>query len=151
MEGFGGFIKSIEPGVFAFKLGGQGEVTKENLVWRNQRGVAEVPSPLVLAEKMFLVRNGGIVHCRDLGDGKDVYRGRLGAAGGYYASPVAAGENIYFASDRGMITVIDGQASKLNVVARNDLQEPIMATPAVVQNVIYARTAGHLYAFGLPR
>ena len=57
---------------------------------------------------------------------------------------------VYFASDRGVVTVIDDQAAKLTVLARNDLQESIMATPALVDGSIYVRTAGHLYAFSGP-
>ena len=110
--------------------------------------VAEVPSLLIYADRMFLVRNGDIVHCRNLETGKDIYRGRLGAIGGYYASPVAAGGNVYFASDRGAVTVISADAPQLKVLARNELGEPIMATPALVDGVIYIRTDSHLFAFG---
>jgi len=72
---------------------------------------------------------------------------RLGAAGAYFASPVAAGGRIYFASGDGVVSVI-GAGDKLEVLARNDLQEPLFATPAIVENVIYIRTPAHLYAFG---
>jgi hypothetical protein len=37
---------------------------------------------------------------------------------------------------------------KLDVLARNDLQEEIFATPAVSGGTRYVRTSGHLYAFG---
>jgi hypothetical protein len=37
---------------------------------------------------------------------------------------------------------------ELNVLARNDLNERIMATPAIVDGTIYVRTDKHLYAFG---
>ena len=145
--GFGGFIKRTEPGVFALKLGGQGELNRESVVWHNKRRVAEVRSLLVLEDRIFVVRNGGIVHCRELATGKDLYRGRLGATGGYYTSPVAADGKVYFASDRGLVTVIDAHSSKLSVLARNDLGEPIMATPALVDQRIYLRTEDHMYAF----
>ena len=146
--GFGGSTKKTEPGTFAIKLGGEGKLNQESILWKNSRGVAEVPSLLIFAEKMFLVRNGGIMHCRDLETGKDVYRGRLGPIGGYYASPVAADGKVYFASDRGVITVIDGNTSKLRVISTNDLKQSIMATPALVEGKVYVRTNEALYAFG---
>jgi hypothetical protein len=34
------------------------------------------------------------------------------------------------------------------VLARNNLGEQIVATPALVDGQIYVRTEGHLYAFG---
>jgi len=39
-------------------------------------------------------------------------------------------------------------ADALDVLARNDLQESITATPAIADNKLYVRTAGHLWAFG---
>jgi len=37
---------------------------------------------------------------------------------------------------------------ELKVLARNQLDSPILATPALVDGKIYVRTEGHLYAFG---
>jgi outer membrane protein assembly factor BamB len=144
----GDFIKNAPQGVFAIQLGAAGDATTSNVRWQMKRGVAEVPSLLVLPDRMFLVRNGGIVHCRDLATGQDLYQGRLGAVGGYYASPVMAGGNVYFASDRGAVTVVAANSPQLEVLARNDLQEPIIATPAAVDGRLYVRTAAHLYALG---
>ena len=148
-DSFGGFMNQSEPGVYAIRLGGEGDASKTNIDWHAKKGVAEVPSPLIVGDRMFLVRNGGIVHCRDVTTGKDIYRGRLGAIGGYYASPVFADGKVYFSSDRGVVTVIDAASEKLRVLAKNDLEQVIMATPAMVEGHIYLRTDDHLYAFGL--
>ena len=83
----------------------------------------------------------------DAGSGKVIFRGRLGALGAYFSSPVAAGGRIYFASEAGIVSVI-GSGDRLDVLARNDLEEPVFATPAIVESVIYIRTPGHVYAFG---
>jgi hypothetical protein len=45
-----------------------------------------------------------------------------------------------------MVVVIEDKET-LNVLARNDLKEPVMATPAIVDGRLYVRTAGHLYSF----
>ena len=37
---------------------------------------------------------------------------------------------------------------KLEVLSHNDLGEPILATPALVDGRVYVRTETHLYAFG---
>ena len=116
-------------------------------MWQQSRGVPEVPTPLVYDGRIYVVRNGGIVHCRDPSDGGQLFRGRLGAIGGYYASPVAADGKIYFDSERGVVTVL-ASGDRLDVLARNKLGEPIMATPALVDGKIYVRTDVHLYAFG---
>ncbi|MBI3694137.1 MAG: PQQ-like beta-propeller repeat protein [Acidobacteria bacterium] len=134
-------------GLLAIRLGGENDVTQANVAWSEQRAVPEVPVPLVYGERVYAVTNGGIVSVLDQASGKLIYRGRLGAGGLYYSSPIAAAGNVYFASSEGVVTVVRA-GGKLDVVARNDLGEPIFATPAVVQGRLYVRTTGHLYAFG---
>ncbi len=140
-------LKNMKPKVMAVKLGGAGDVSDSHVAWQDDKGATEVPSPLAYKDRLYLVRNGGIVHCRDLADGREVYKGRLGSAGGYYASPVAADGKIYFCSDAGVLTVI-GAGDELVVLARNDLGDRIMATPAVAGGIVYVRTDHHLAAYG---
>jgi hypothetical protein len=73
----------------------------------------------------------------------------LAATGGYYASPVAANGHLYFVSlDDGTVTVLEGGAASPKVVAQNiPLGERTAATPAIADDTLYIRTAGHLYAF----
>jgi outer membrane protein assembly factor BamB len=71
----------------------------------------------------------------------------LGASGAYFSSPIAANGRIYVASRNGIVTVIEA-GDELNKLAQIDLDDIIMATPAVVDNKLYIRTAGFLYAFG---
>lgn len=148
LEAFEGFAKggAMTTRVMAVRPGGSGDVTASAVVWSEARGIPEVPSPLLLGDRLYLVKAGGIVICREAATGKTLFEERLGAAGGYYASPVAAGGRIYAASDRGTIVVLEGKDS-LKVLARNDLKEPIMATPALVEGKLYVRTSSHLYAF----
>jgi outer membrane protein assembly factor BamB len=141
------FSKRREHGLIAIKPGGEGDLTATNVVWREARGVPEIPSPIELENRVFAVTNGGIVTSLEAKTGKLIYRGRLGAGGGYFSSPVAADGKVYFASGGGVISVV-APGEELNVIARNDLGEPIFATPAIVDHKIYVRTTGHLYAFG---
>lgn len=138
---------AVEPSLYSIRLGGEGDVSETHIEWRQTRGVSEVPTPLLYKDRLYIVRNGGIVHCRDPQNGRQLFRGRLGSIGGYYASPVAGDGKIYFASDRGIITVL-AASDKLKVLANNDLEERIIATPALVDGKIYVRTDGYLYAFG---
>ncbi|MEO7650394.1 MAG: PQQ-binding-like beta-propeller repeat protein, partial [Bryobacteraceae bacterium] len=117
------------------------------VVWAEERAVPEVPVPLAYRGRIYAVTNGGIVTVLDEASGKLVYRGRLGASGMYYSSPVAAGDHLYFASSEGVVTSVR-VGDKLDVVSRNELGEPVFATPAIVEGTLYIRTAGRLYAFG---
>ena len=134
-------------GLLAIRLGGEKDVTTSNVLWKEQRAVPEVPVPLVYKDRVYTVTNGGIVSVFEKASGKLIYRSRLGAGGLYYSSPVAAGGHVYFASGEGVVTVIRA-GDKLEVMVHNDFNEPILATPAIVDGKVYVRTIGHLYAFG---
>jgi len=118
------------------------------VIWRENNSIPEVPSPLLYKGRLFLVRNGGVATCLDAATGKIVYRARIGAAGAYFSSPVGAAGRVYFASSEGMVTVIAADSDELKVLARNEIGEEMIATPAVVGGVIYVRSAGSLWAFG---
>jgi len=59
---------------------------------------------------------------------------------------VAASGRIYAASVSGVVVVFEA-GDTLKVLARNELGERISATPAIVQNTLYVRTARELLAF----
>jgi len=133
--------------VMAIRLGGRGDVTKTHIVWQESKGVPEVPTPLYLEGRIYTVKNGGIMFCRNAATGKEIYRARLGTTGGYFASPVAGDGKIYAASDRGVVVVVES-GDRFRVLSRNNLGEPIFATPAIGGGTLYVRTSRHLYAFG---
>jgi len=137
---------NVDHGLIALRPGGTGVLPPETVVWKETRGVAEVPSPLVYRGKVYMVTNGGIMSVMNATSGALVYRERLGAPGLYFSSPVAAGGRIYVGSGEGVLSVI-ADADRLEVLARNDFGEPIVATPALADGHIYVRTARHLYAF----
>jgi len=61
---------------------------------------------------------------------------------------VAADGRIPAAASRRGTVVVSRAGDELDVLARNDLGEEIYATPAIVEDKLYVRTAGHLMAFG---
>jgi len=141
-------FKEADNGLFALRAPDRGDVTSTHVLWKEKRGLAEVASPLYYRGRVFMVRSGGMASCFDAKTGKAFYQAkRLGADGQYYASPIAAEGKIYTASTLGVISVIEA-ADALNVLARNDLGESIVATPAIVDHKLYVRTAEHLWAFG---
>lgn len=133
--------------VMAVRPGGAGELSAEKIAWSERKGVPGVPSPLYLNGHLYTFQNGGIIFCRNAKTGELVYSGRLGAPGYYYSSPVAAGSQIYIASSEGRVVVL-GAGEKLEILAVNELDGEILATPAIVDGKLYVRTASFLYAFG---
>ncbi len=131
----------------AVRPGSKGEVSKADIAWSDKKGVPGVPSPLYYNGRLYTFQNGGNVFCRAAKTGELVYSGTLGAPGYYYSSPVAADQKIYVASEEGLVVVLEA-GDKLNVLARNQLEGPVLATPALVGGTIYVRTDKNLYAFG---
>src|SRR5216117_3933636 len=137
-----------DSGLFALRAPGVGDITGTHVAWKRTKGVAGIPSPLFYEGRVYAVQDGGRVTCWDARTGRALYeQERLGAEGEYYASPIAANGHLYLASSRGTITVVRAGDS-LEVKARNDLGEPLMATPAIANDTLYARSASHLWAFG---
>ena len=135
-----------EHGLLAIKLGGEGDVTHTHVAWREQRNIPEVPSPLEYQGRVYMVRNGGILTCLEASSGKLLFRSRLEAPGSYYSSPVSGDGKVYTASQEGRIVVL-AAGDRLEVLARNDLGEPVFATPAIAGGTLYVRTEADLWAF----
>jgi outer membrane protein assembly factor BamB len=134
---------------FALKPGGTGDVSESHVLWRKTRGLPYIPSAIVYRGQYVMVKDGGILTAYDIDSGEEIYQKRAAAPGSYYASPVAANGNIYFVSlSDGVATVIKAGGKEPEVVVQNAaLGERVSATPAIADDTLYVRTAGHLYAF----
>jgi outer membrane protein assembly factor BamB len=134
--------------VLAIRPGGQGDITATHLAWKSTRSLPYVCSPVYYQGRLYTVKNGGLASCYEAKTGRVHYQDeRLGAGGDYYASLIAAAGKIYAASQNGVVVVWEA-GDTLNVLARNKLDEPVMATPAMLDGNLYLRTAEHFYAFG---
>ena len=138
--------------VMAVRLGGAGDMTGENILWRYYRSLPNVPSPVLYQNVLYLMKEGGILTALDPVTGKVLKQGRLqGALDFYYSSPVAADGKIFVSSQDGHVSVIRAGAD-WEVLAVNDMDDEVYATPAPVDRCLYLRTRSALYCFGkLPR
>ena len=145
----GGLMKKGENVMLAVKPGGSGDVTDSHVAWKFTRGLPYVPSPLCYQGRVYIVKDGGMATCVDAKTGQPHYtQERLKAAGSYYASPVAADGRIYVVSLDGKVTVFKAGGETPEILHQVDFKERIAATPALVGNQLYLRTATKLYAFG---
>jgi outer membrane protein assembly factor BamB len=144
------FVAEGKNSAFALKTGGSGDVTQTHVLWKKTKGLPYIASAIVYGGQVVMVKDGGLVTAYDAKTGKELYlQERVASQGKYYASPVAANGHIYFtALDDGAVTVLKAGAEKPTVVVKNPkLGERTAATPAIADDTIYIRTAGHLYAF----
>ncbi len=148
-DAIGNQMKKGENVMLAIKPGGSGDITDTHVAWKFTRGLPYVPSPLFYQGRVYVVKDGGMASCVDAKTGQPFYtQERLNAAGSYYSSPVAADGRIYVASIDGKVTVFKAGGDAPEILHQVDFKERIAATPALVGNHLYLRTATKLYAFG---
>jgi len=129
----------------------RGDLTDTHVLWRYDRSIPQVSSPLLYKGVFYTVKDGGIFTALDSATGSVHKQGRLpGAIDSYYSSPVAADNKIYVASETGKVSVIQ-PGPQWESLAVNDMEEPCYASPAIAEGRIYLRTAGWLYCFGTSR
>jgi outer membrane protein assembly factor BamB len=133
-------------GLLAVKLGGSGDVTDTHVLWRFAKSLPDVPTPLIYNGVVFLFRSGGIATTLDAQTGKVLKQGRLtGALEDYYASPLGAGGKVYIATEHGKVVVLRA-AGDWEILAINEFDSEIYATPAISEDTMYIRTSNALYA-----
>jgi len=122
------------------------------IAWQSLRGLPYGNSPLLHQGRLFTVKSGGFVTSHNAETGQPIYQEeRINAPDDYWSSPVAAAGRVYFASEKGVVTVMDAAANTPTILAQNKLNEQILATPALVGQTILIRTAKNLYSFGVPQ
>lgn len=135
---------------FAIRPGGAGDVTASHVAWTSPRGSPFVPSSLIHGDLLYQINDMQsiltVFHART---GELAYQERLGVAmrEGFSASPISAGNLIYFTNDDGQTFVIEaGPTFKLRRV--NELKARVIASPALVDGTWYWRTDRELLAIG---
>jgi outer membrane protein assembly factor BamB len=141
--------RSARNSLLAVRHGGRGDLTASAIVWRMQKFLPNVPSPLLYNGLIYLIKDGGILTAVDAKTGTLRKQGRLaGALDTYYSSPVAGAGMVYLISKGGKVSVVKA-GPEWEVVGVNDLEEEVYATPAIVDSRIYLRTTEALYCFSV--
>ncbi len=129
--------------IHAVRLRGNGAAPEK--VWESERPGPQEPSPVYHRGLLYSWMDNGILVCLDGRTGKEHYRERLG--GNANSSPVAAGDRIYVSNNDGRTFVVKAGA-RFELLATNELEERITASPAVVDDELIYRTDSHLYCIG---
>jgi outer membrane protein assembly factor BamB len=101
-----------------------------------------MPSPLLVGQELYLLSDDGFVSCVEASSGETL--GKFRAGGRYAASPVYAQGRIYCFSREGKTVVLRANRD-LTLLAENQLDGPVFASPALAGSAIYVRTDCHLY------
>jgi outer membrane protein assembly factor BamB len=129
----------------ALRPGGRGDVSASHMVWRAPGGGSYAASLVYYDGLLYFTNDVGVLTCADAKTGARVWQMRLD--GVFFASPVAADGKIYFVSQTGETIVV--KAGRVPaILARNDLGERLVASPAIAGGQIFLRSDGMLFAVG---
>lgn len=134
-----GFMK---PQIWAIRLGGSGDVSQSQVVWKFEKQVPANPSPILVEKRIYMVSDRGVLTCLDSLTGKPIWTQRLG--GNFSASPIFSDGRLYFCSEEGLTSVL-APGPTFNKLAENQLDGMIMASPLAVDRSIVIRTDTSLY------
>ncbi len=143
-----GLIMAISPYVelIAVKPQEYGTIDENDVVWRIDRGVPDITSPLSDGEMVYLLETyGGTLRAHSLEDGERAWEEFLSAD--FYASPALAGNTIYLFSSEGDGYLLE-PGDEFKKVGRYPLGENIYASPAFVEGRMYIRGEQHLFCIG---
>jgi len=113
------------------------------LAWQTNKLRPSVPSPLYFRNRVYTLNSPNVLACGRAADGKLLWQQRL-ADGAYWASPVAADGKVYAVNEAGTTTVVQA-GDKPKVLARNTLDDTILATPAIADGCIILRSDKYVY------
>jgi outer membrane protein assembly factor BamB len=141
----------VQP-IYAVKFGSNGDLTlkegKESsdaIAWSKQRGGVYLPSPIVFGDHLYTVGNNGILSMYEAKTGTRVYQQRVGEGGSFVASPVSAAGKLYITSEDGDVYVVKA-GPQYELLSKNPMGEPVLATPALAGDLLIIRGARHLFA-----
>src|SRR5688500_18068861 len=94
---------------------------------------------------MYTLADNGVFSAYDAKTGELIYQQRLPSS--FSASPVAADGKLYLASEDGDVFVVKA-GRKYELLSKNTMGQPLMATPALSQGMLILRGSNVLYGLG---
>ena len=132
--------------IYAFRAGGAGEITVAQLAWRTDKGSPYTPTPLAYGDYLYTCGDAGVFSAWRLQTGELVYQQRVPSS--FSASPVAGDGKIYLPSEDGDLFVVKA-GPQVELLAKNVMEEPLMATPAIAGGVLIVRSQHQVLAIGM--
>lgn len=140
--------------IFAIEPGAKGDITldkdsttNENIVWSIKRGGAYNPTNLIYGDYMYNMRMNSQLMCFNAKTGERIYTDKLPDTRGLTASGVASNGKLYYSTEQGNVFVVKA-GPEFEIIAENSMNDPIMASPAISDNMLFFRTQHSLIAVG---
>jgi hypothetical protein len=149
MTGFRSFA------AYAIPLDSRGDITNtDKPAWKLTDGTPYVASPLLYDGILYFTkdRNNLLTTVNARTGEVLIDKVRLPNVNTVYSSPVGAAGRVYISSREGSTVVLKhGPEKEMTVLAENQLDGPIDASPAIIGNELYLRTDSHLYCIAEAR
>jgi len=146
MTGYKGFQ------LLAIRLDSKGDVTgSAQVAWKRNDAAPYVASPLVLGDLLYYTKERqGILSCADAATGEPKYGPeRLPGIDTIYASLAGAAGKVYVVGREGT-TLVLRHGPGFKVLASNELDEGVDASPVLVGKELYLRGSKSLYRIEAP-
>ena len=144
MSGYGG-------PALAVKGGGSGDVTQTHRLWHQEtpKPPQRVGSGVIANNHIFILNENFVVWCLDSRTGEKKWEQRAGTEKSWCSMVHVAGR-LYISNKAGATIVLEPNTSSLNILAENQLDEQIEASPAFSNGQIFIRTHQSLYCIESP-
>jgi len=123
------------------------ETTNEFIPWSIKRGGAYNPTNIVYDDYLYNMSMGGRLSCYKALTGELVYREVVAGASGITASAIASNGKLYYSTEKGDVFIVKA-GQKFELIAKNSMNDVIMATPAISDDRLYFRTQKYLISIG---
>jgi len=140
--------------IYAINPDATGDITldsdstsNENVVWSIKRGGAYMPTVVVYGDYLYNMRMNGQLSCFDARTGELIFKEKIPDARGITASAIASDGKLYYATEQGDVYIVKADTT-FEILAKNTLNDVIMATPAISGNMLFFRTQHYLIAIG---
>lgn len=133
--------------LFAVRPDGAGDVSESHVAWSARRSLPAMSSPVIVDDLIFSIDDTGVATCIEARTGQYVWEKRIG--GSHSASPLAAEGRIYLCNYEGKVNVL-AASKEFALLAENQLDSAIHASPAVAGRSLFIRTEKYLYRLERP-
>lgn len=138
--------------VGGIRVGGKGDLTKTNWLWRKKMSGTDAATPVARDGKVYLLsdrgKTRGTVTCLEAETGKVLWEETLPkSAQTYYASPVLVGNKFYCPREDGVVFCATLGPKGFEAVSANAIGEGVIASPAVLGKSLLIRGDSHLFCF----
>ena len=138
--------------MYAFRPGAAGDISLKSgeeknafLAWTNSKGSPYTPTPIIYGDLLYALADNGVLSAYDAKTGSVIYQQRLPSS--FSASPVAADGKLYLSSEDGDVFVVKA-GRQYELLSKNTMGQPLMATPALAQGMLILRGENTIYAIG---